>query len=48
MLETDCPVCAATFGSEDELRWHVQTHLPFPAPVFAFAKGCSTMAWRSA
>lgn len=25
-----CSVCAATFGSEGELRWHLPSHLPWP------------------
>ena len=37
MLETECPICAAPFGSEDEPGWHLQNHLPTPAPSFSFS-----------
>ena len=37
MRETECPICAAPFGSEDEPRWHLRSHLSTPAPSISFS-----------
>eukprot|EP00972_Heterocapsa_arctica_P058027 8560912-Heterocapsa_arctica.AAC.1 len=30
----ECPVCLQQFEGQDQLRWHIQCHLPHPAPEF--------------
>eukprot|EP00972_Heterocapsa_arctica_P071688 10589754-Heterocapsa_arctica.AAC.1 len=30
----ECPICLQQFEGQEQLRWHIQCHLPQPAPEF--------------